>query len=1071
MFLTLLCTFVYGEVFAQDRIISGKVTSKEDGTGIPGATIRVKGSKTGTVTDIEGLYKLTVSPDAKTLEISYVGYATQSIEIGNQTSIDAVLVTDEKSLTEVVVVGYGEQSKKTLTSSITKIGGSSIANLATPSFDQQLAGRAAGVQITQPSGIIGQAPVIRIRGTNSITGGAGPLIVIDNVPVVTANQSGTTNSNPLGDINPADIESYEVLKDGAATAIYGSRAAAGVILITTKRGKKNTAAKVDFNMYVGVSTTTKRFDLLNSADFVTINNEKRANTTPVPNTVLVARGTALNTDWQDQIFRTGVTQNYNLNFGGGAEKTTYFFSLGYTKQESPVVANDMTRLSVRGNIDHNFNKWLDAGTSFSYTRSEINGLNVSTNGLGANVFNAIRAFPNIPVLNPNNPVGGYNIDSLDTRSMGRWTNFAPPTNGLPNVKFALDNNINRNNTDRVISSSYAVLKVPYVDGLKIKTLYSLDLMGTRDFRSWDPRHGDGQGSNGRIDQTSRLVTRWNWQNTVSYNKEFGDHNISAVAGVEYQKTTTSTFTASGTAFSDRFFLQEGLIGGSYTTQLSDGNYGLSGFASTFIRANYGFKNKYLASLTYRRDGISDLPQANRFGNFMGGSLGYRLSEEAFYQNSSIAKIMNEVKIRGSYAQVGNVDLGTSFPYLGLFGASQYASFNGIAFSQAGNPNLKWESSSKIDIGLELGFFNNRLNLEVDYFQNDISDLLLLAPTPSSVGIPGNFGTNIGNSIAKNVGSMTNSGLEIGINGDVLRLKNGFKWSASANLTFLKNEVTGLVKNTEGKDQDLFVTTGTNGNYHVARVGNPIASFYGYQSAGVSPESGNPMYVKGNGRIVERDARTGQYGFYTAGSNFTADPAASLLTGDISAGGDRRILGSAIPTWYGGFTNNFSFKGFDLEIFMRFSGGNSIMNVTRQTSLLNMDFANNGTEILNRWTKPGQITDVPRLVQGQTTNINQDGLATTRFLESGDFLRIQNIVLGYNLPSSLLSKTKDKSFAVRSVRIYAQVQNLATFTAYKGLDPEVTTNTGSGQSSNAAIGVDFNTNPIMRTITFGLNIGL
>ncbi len=1068
MFLTMLFTFTYGQVLAQNKTVAGKVTSQEDGTGIPGATVKVKGTGIGTQTDIEGNYKLEVPTDAKTLEFSYVGYKTQSIEIGSQTTIDVKLVIGEESLNEVVVVGYGEQSKKTLTSSVTKISGASIANLATPSFDQQLAGRAAGVQVTQPSGILGQAPVIRIRGTNSITGGSGPLIVIDNVPVVTGNQSGTTNSNPLGDINPADIESYEVLKDGAATAIYGSRAAAGVILITTKRGKKNTALKVDFNMYVGVSTTTKRFDLLNSADFVTINNEKRANTTAVPNPVLIARGTSVNTNWQDQIFRTGVTQNYNLNFGGGTDKTTYFFSLGYTKQEGAVVANDMTRLSIRGNIDHNFNKWLEAGTSFSYTRGELNGINAGTNSLGASVFNAIRAFPNIPVLNPNNPIGGYNIDSLDTRSMGRWTNFAPPTNGLPNVKFALDNNINRNSTDRLISSSYAVLKVPYVDGLKIKTLYSLDLIGTRDFLSWDMRHGDGNGSGGRISQTSRLVTRWNWQNTVSYNKEFGDHSISAVAGIEYQKTTISTFTGGGTAFSDRFFLQEGLITGSYTTQLSEGGYGLSGFASTFARANYGFKNKYLASFTYRRDGISDLPTANRFGNFMGGSLGYRVSEEAFYKNSSVAKIMNEVKIRGSYAQVGNVDLGTSFPYLGLFGASQYASFNGIAFSQAGNPNLKWEASTKIDLGLELGFFNNRLNLEVDYFQNNISDLLLLAPTPSSVGVPG---TGIGNNIARNVGSMTNSGLEVGINGDVLRLKNGFKWSASANLTFIKNEVTGLVKNTEGKDQDLFVPTGTNGNYHVGRVGNPLASFYGFQSAGVSPESGNPMYVKGDGKIVERDARTGQYGFYTPGSPFTVNPAASLLTGDISAGGDRRILGSAIPTWYGGFTNNFSFKGFDLEVFLRFSGGNSIMNVTRQTSLLNMDFANNSTEILNRWTTPGQITDVPRVVQGQTTNINQDGLAITRFLESGDFLRIQNIVLGYSLPSSLLSKTKDKSFAVRSVRIYAQVQNLATFTAYKGLDPEITTNTGSGQASNAAIGVDFNTNPIMRTITFGLNIGL
>jgi TonB-linked SusC/RagA family outer membrane protein len=1066
MFLTLLCTFVYGSVFAQNRTINGKVTSKDDGTGLPGVTVRVKGSTIGTQTDIEGTYKLDVPQDAKTLEFSFVGYATQSIEIGNQSTIDVKLATDDKVLNEVVVVGYGEQSKKTLTSSVTKIGGTALSSLVTPSFDQQLAGRAAGVQITQPSGLIGQRPVIRVRGVNSITGGSEPLIVIDNVPVITGNQSGITPSNPLGDINPADIESYEVLKDGAATAIYGSRAAAGVILITTRRGKKNSAAKVSFDMNVGLSSTIQRFDLLNATDFVTISNEKLRGSTNNPNSV-AARLSGVNTNWQDQIFRTGVTQNYNLGFSGGVEKTSYFFSLGYTKQEGVAIANDMTRLSARGNVDHQANKWIDLGTSFSYTRTEINGPNVGTNALSGNVFNAIRALPNIPVYNPNDPTG-YNVDSLDRRSMGRYSNPNVISNSIPNIRFVLDNNINRNNTDRVISSSYATLKVPYVDGLKIKTLYNLDLAGTRSFRSWDPRHGDGQGSTGRIDQVSRLVTRWNWQNTISYNKDINDHSIALVAGVEYQKTTVSSFTAAGTAFSDRFFLQEGLITGSYTTQLSSGTYGLEGFASTFFRANYGYKQKYLASFTYRRDGTSDLPINNRFGNFLGGSLGYRLSEEDFYKNSAIAKIMNDVKIRGSYAQVGNVDLGTAFPYAGLFGASQYASFNGIAFSQAGNPDLRWESSAKTNIGVDLGFFDGRLNVEVDYFNNSVSDLLLLRPLASSLGVPG---TGIGNSIAQNIGAMQNTGFEFTLSGDILRLANGFKWSAAANMSFIKNEVISLVKGSDGKDQDIFTPTGTNGSYHVIRPGNPVASFFGYQSAGVSPTTGNPLFVKGDGRVVERNANTGAYGFYTPGQGFTANTAANLSTLDVSAGGDRRILGSAIPTWYGGLTNNFSYKGFDLEIFMRFSGGNSIMNVTRQESLLNMQFSNNGTEILRRWTTPGQNTDVPRVVQGNGTIINLDGLATTRFLEKGDFLRIQNIVLGYTLPQSLLSKTQDKSFAIRSLRVYAQVQNLATFTSYTGLDPEVTTNTDSGQASNAGIGVDFNTNPLIRTISFGLNIGL
>jgi TonB-linked SusC/RagA family outer membrane protein len=1061
--LTLFLTLVYGQVLAQNRTISGKVTSQEDGTGIPGATVKVKGTNVGTQTDMEGIYKLEVPADAKTLEISFVGYGTQSIEIGNQSTIDVKLVTDDKLLSEIVVVGYGEQNKKTLTSSITKVSGGAIANLATPSFDQQLAGRAAGVQITQPNGILGTPPVIRIRGTNSITGSSSPLIVVDGVPMISANTGYATNVNTLGDINPSDIESYEILKDGAATAIYGSRAAAGVILITTKKGKKNTGAKINFDTYVGVSNAINRFDLLNGDQFVTIANEKNKNINPaISDANLPARRSGVNTNWQDAVLRQGVVQNYALSFSGGAEKTGYFMSAGYTKQDGVAVANSMERFSARGSIDHQFNAWIDGGTSISFTRTTYEGLVTGANSLSGNIFSATRLHPNVPIYNSNHPTG-YNIDTLDASSLGRYSNQTVITNNLPNIKFVLDNNKNNDEQNRLISNTYLTLKIPFIEGLKFKTQYGIDYSLTRAFLSWDPRHGDGRVSGGRANNSSYDIYRWNWQNFATYNKDFGKHTISLTAGIELQSTNTRQFVATGTQFSDRFFISDGLITNSYTTPTTSGLVVPEGFSSYVARANYAYNNKYLAGFSFRRDGISDMPVANRNASFFGASVGYRVSEEDFYKNSSIAKIVNDIKIRGSYGEAGNVNLANNFPYLGLFGPAQYGQFNGLAFSQSGNSTLRWEKSEKIDVGAEFGFFDNRLTFEVDYFRNNITDLVLNAPVAASAGIPG---TGVGNVVAKNVGSMVNQGWEFAVKGDVLRLANGFRWTADLNFTLIKNEVTGLVKNAEGKDQPIQDV------YHRAQVGNPLASFHGIEVVGVSPERGFPLVRKSNGRIVERDPRIANpalsYSFYTAGQGFTADAAAAVNFADVSDGGDKKILGSAMPTWYGGLTNSFAWKGFDLEIFLRFSGGNYVYNWTKQESLLNLDFANNGTAILNRWQQPGQQTDIPRIFSGRAAQTFFTGNTTSNFLEKGDFLRIQNIVFGYTFPQSLLGKTKNgsKAFAIRSLRVYAQAQNVATFTGYTGLDPELTTTIG-----NRTIGLDQNATPQIRAFTFGLNLGL
>ncbi|MFB0906764.1 MAG: TonB-dependent receptor plug domain-containing protein, partial [Spirosomataceae bacterium] len=422
-----------------------------DGSELPGATVSVKGSNTTTITNNDGEYLISVS-GSKILVFSFVGFVKNEVSTGNKSRVDVALESDSQLLNEMVVIGYGVQQKSKLTSSIVSVAGKDLANLVTPSFDQQLAGRAAGVQVSVGSGIIGQAPRIRIRGTNSITSGGSPLYVVDGVPALDGNQAGANvPSNPLGDINPSDIESIEILKDGAATAIYGSRATNGVILITTKKGKKNQPMRVNLDMQYGVTNPVNRFDLLNANQFVEIANEKVKNaggtTSPA---VLDPNGT--NTDWQDVILRQGIAQNYNVSFSGGLEKTNYYFSLGYNKQEGAVVSNGQTRYNFTSNIDHSFSKYVLVGTKMQVARTENTGLNSGSNALSGNLTGAARMFPNVPIFDVNNPTG-YNI-SPDGAVLGQGSNLRNIDNNYTNIGFVLANNKFNNQIGRVLSTNY-----------------------------------------------------------------------------------------------------------------------------------------------------------------------------------------------------------------------------------------------------------------------------------------------------------------------------------------------------------------------------------------------------------------------------------------------------------------------------------------------------------------------------------------------------------------------------------------------------------------------------------------
>lgn len=1006
-------------VLAQTKTITGRVTSSEEPEGVPGASVVVKGTTQGTVTNLDGTYSISVPSDASALVFSFVGYLTKEVSIGSATTINVQLDPDVKLLSEIVVTGYGTQERREITGSVASINNGSIENLVAPSFDSQLAGRAAGVSVTVPSGILGSRPIIRIRGVNSLSGGADPLIVIDGVPVVDSDRSGAVASNPLANINPADIESYEVLKDGSATAIYGSRAANGVILITTKRGKSG-KAQVNYNSSFGINEAVAQFDLLNGDEWVTIANEKRANVNASP-----LANPGVNTDWQDAVLRSGNTQQHNLSISGGSESTKYFFSLGFTDQESVVKTNDLKRYAFRSNIDHSISKKVRIGKSLSYAYTEITGLNNGANSLSGAIYNATRALPNVPIYDPaNTAFGGFNI-TANGATTGFGANLAGPDNNIPNIAYVLANNFYRNRNHRILGNAYA--EVDLARGLTARTQIGIDVTLADDFTTLSPKHGDGRSSNGSVTMAFNPATRWNWQNTLNYQTILAEnHSINVTAGVEYQYTNFYNFSASGTDFSDEFFRLRNLISNSYNNQFSGGGFQEQGFDSYFARFNYGYKGKYLLSFAVRNDGISQLATENRRGTFPGGSIGWRVSDESFFTST----LIKDLKVRASYAEVGNVSLpGGSFPYAGGFGPVQAAAGAGIGYTNVANVALQWETSKKFNVGLDMTI--GKVTVSADYFKNNVDGIVLNAPTAPSLGIPNN-------TISQNVGAMFNEGVEFRALSNVIN--NGkFSWNTDFNFTWIRNEVTNLV-------QPL---TGT---YNRTEVGGPIAQLYGFKWAGVNPANGNAMYYSGDNIVQLVGAATWR----------AFDPANPSNVATAGTAPTQFFLGNTLPKYQGGWSNSFTYGNFDAEIFIRYSGGNYIMNESLR-GLLGLGFSNNHREILNRWTESGQVTDVPRLYAGRDANTWQTAASNSRFVEKGDFVRVQNMVVGYRVPAATLNNAFNG--AIRSARFFAQVQNPLIFTKYSGIDPE--SNQFGGQLN---FGIDWNVAPIIRTWSVGLNVG-
>ncbi len=1036
----LLCTL---QLLAQDKTVTGKVTDEKDGSPLAGVSVTVKGTTVGTSTGPDGSFRLSIPSSAKVLVFSFVNFAAQEVSIGNRSEFSVKLASEDKALSEVVVVGYGTVRKKDLTGSVVTIGGDKVKDLPVQSFDQALSGRAAGVSITIPNGVVNNPPVIRIRGVNSISLSSFPLVVVDGIPSFSGDVgNGNAANNPLGDINPTDIESIDVLKDAAAAAIYGSRASAGVLIITTKKGKQG-RARVNYDAWVGFTKPYNLIPVLNGREYETIKNEGLTNAGTPPNGTsrgfypyIGPDGNPVDTKWYDVIYRTGTSQNHNVSVSGANEKTNYYFSAGYTKQEGMIRQNDFTRLNGTMNIDHKVNNRITIGGKLQYANTNNTGVNsgsvpggaFATSGIGRLGFNLM---PNVPVYLNN---GAYNINTV-SNTIGQGSNITALQ--FTNPQVLLDLNRFSSTSDRIISNVYGNVKI--IDGLSFRTTFGIDNLNVVNKTFQNALHGDGVANGGSAFNNLQTFRRWNWTNVLNYIKSFGNHNVSALVGNEQQYTSSEGWGANRQGVTDPFYNE---FQGGFNTIVPFANFLSENYLVSFFgRVNYDYDKKYLLSINGRRDGYSAFAPENKYGNFWGASAGWVVSEEEFFKNSELSKIFSNLKIRGSYGLVGNNQGINDFAFWSFFSSGLYGSNPSLFFSQAGNRNLKWETSQKTDIGLELGFLKNRLNVEATYYINNVDNLILAEPQAPSRGIPGN-------SILTNVGSMSNKGFEFTVNANVIQ-KQGFSWNTSFNITTLKNEVTALAAG----NADIQPATSGLERPSMIRVGESIGSFYVVRSGGVNPANGQRIFYYRDGTAVQYNHAA------PVASRWTLVSSGAVAPRVADQANDGIIMGPALPKWTGGWDNTIRYNGFDLNMLFFFSGGNYVYNGTK-AGLRDMRSWNNSKEALTRWTKAGDVTNIPRIVFGDNIS-NGSGIVMSENVEKGDFLKMRSLTLGYSLP-----KVATEKIGINSFRFYAQILNAFTLTKYTGYDPEISAN-GNGNGNPS---VDRNSVPQARSFNIGVNVG-
>jgi TonB-dependent starch-binding outer membrane protein SusC len=1000
---------------AQDKTVTGKVTS-DDGTPLAGVSIVVKGTSKGTNTDAAGTFKIAVDPK-NTVTFSFVGFESQSLLVGNRTTFSISLVSDASQLSEVVVTGYGGvMNKREVTGAISKVRGKDIENMPIQSFDRALQGQAAGVQVTSANGVPGGPVRVRIRGVGSISAGNDPLYVVDGVQLNSTNASSFTSSNPLNFLNPNDIESIEILKDAAAASIYGSQAANGVVLVTTKKGKAG-KTKFDFNYSQGAVEPIKYLNVLNSQEWIQVRSEalfnrnggefktQRSNALSairLSPTLTDGEIAALPTyDWQKVGFRTGKLSTYGLSISGGSDKTTFFWSGTYDRQDANLINVDFERGTTALRVNHKISDRFSFEENINLASVKSRGQFGSPNGgsfLGASAFSTPLMIPTVPFYNED---GSY---------------FGAPPVGTPgilnqNVLMVSELNEIKSVTNQMVANMSFTYKI--TPNLVFRPFVGIDYRILKGDNYTDPRTPDAFNVRGRSAMQYNQNTNFLANATLNYSKLFAEkHTFGGLLGIEYRSDVQDGAGATGEGFPTPAFKYLN----SAANPISIGSF-WSGFrkGAMFGQLKYEYDQKYFVQGIVRYDGSSRFGRNTRWGVFPAASAGWLMSEESFLQNN---KIINELKIRASYGSTGNDQIG-NFPSLGLFGGgAAYNGVSGITVSSLANPDLQWERNVELSAGIDYSILDRRVFGSFDYFDRRSKDLLLSQAVPQTSGF---------SSITSNVGEVQNEGLEFEITTINLRSEN-FKWETRFNVTKIFNKVVKLYDGiTKLQNKDSLIALP--GNTSVI-VGYPLGTILSARYAGVNPATGRPMWYDENDNLV-----------YT-----------------IRSPADLKYMGTSISTFFGGLTNTVKYKGIEVSAFLQYDFGRKSTN--SQGSFM----SENGGRLFNslkdvyerRWLKPGDITDVPRPFDGNAEIRGSSHLSGTRMLEDASYVRLKSVSASYIIPKKITGKLK----FLREARIYGQALNLLTWTKWTGYDPEWL-DLGSG--NNGVI-------PQSRSYSVGLQLG-
>jgi TonB-linked SusC/RagA family outer membrane protein len=996
LFLLMVSTHLFG----QEVQIRGQII-EENGEPIPGASVLVKGTTIGTAADVNGEYTLSV-PANSTLVFSFIGYESKEVNVENQTSINVTLEPTLSDLQEVVVVGYGTQRRSDLTGSVSSVKSEQLT--AYPAIDavQALQGRAAGVQIQATNGAPGADLKIRVRGGTSINASSDPIFVVDGF---------VGAAMPP----PEDISSVEVLKDASATAIYGSRGANGVIMITTKRGATG-KARIDFNSSYSMQNEINRLDLLNADQFADYMSEARTNFVPA----------GANTDWQDQIFRTGGIQNYQLSLSGGNESANYYISGSYFDQEGVIINSNFNRFSITSNVDVKASERLKVGLNLFAQRNSSDGVRTQEGSGGLTpgvVASAFKFEPDQPIYNPDGTFTTARMNDPHDNPYAIATQLG-----------------NESLSDRFQANFFAEYDI--LENLKFRTTFGGTTNNGRTGLHSPTTITEGRnvGGDARIDAYKETLLLN--ENYLTYNKVFGDiHNFTVMGGYSFQTSSNESWEARGQSYiTDAFSFWN--LGSSSVWQAPNSNLTEWQISSYYGRLNYSLNDRYLITFNARYDGSSNFSKNNKWAFFPSGAIAWNMKNEGFLEDVEKVSFW---KWRVSYGKTGNQAI-SPYQTLARF-STVFAVINGVPVNAVrpttvANNDLTWETTTQLNVGTDLGFFDDRVTLTMEYYRMVTSGLLFDVQLPQYSGYTNQL---------KNIGEVENRGFEFTLGSR--NLTGAFKWDMDINISANRNKILALPEGNEiqyGSGPGHMVGLGST---QVLREGHPVGSFFGWIYDGVYQEGDD--FIPGGGfeQIPGGEKFRDINGLRNEAGELTGEPDNQLNSDD------RTIIGNPHPDFTWGWNHDFQWKNFDLNLFFQGSQGNDILSYTLMELDLLAGINNATTNALDRWTPSNTNTDVPKAVTGRTRRVS------TRWISDGSFARLKNLSIGYNLPSPLLERMK-----ITKLRIYLSAQNILTLTDYEGYDPEVNYQSSGNTNGNRNLGLDYGSYPNAKSYTVGLNIG-